>query len=73
MIEPHNPIKAIVSLFGGQHAMARTLELPQSTISSWVKAARIPSKRIPAIVDAATRLDLPVELTLVDFFPEVEQ
>lgn len=53
--------------------MARTLELPQSTISSWVKAARIPSKRIPAIVDAATRLDLPVELTLVDFFPEVEQ
>lgn len=62
----------IIQEFGGQNAMARTLSCRQSSVWRWANSGRIPSKRIPQIIEAARRLEPPVYLTPNDFFPPVE-
>lgn len=61
-------VKRIVTLFGGQTALARAIGASQPSVFDWIQANRIPSTRIAAIVAAAAKLDPPVELTLSDFF-----
>jgi len=63
-----NPASHIISRFGGQTALARILKTSQGTIWGWVAAERIPSKRIPQIIEAARRLDPPIQLEPNDFF-----
>ena len=62
-----SPLERIVSRFGGQNALARALSLRQSTVWGWVKTGRIPYDRIPGVVEAARRLDPPLELSAADF------
>jgi len=62
------PVSSIISRFGGQTALARILKTSQGTIWGWVAAERIPSKRIPQIIEAARRLDPPIQLEPNDFF-----
>jgi hypothetical protein len=61
-------VDRIVAHFGGQNGLARALDTSQSTIWGWKSRDVIPSKRIPAIIEAASRLDPPVELSPADFF-----
>ena len=63
-----NPIEPIVACFGGQTALARALNASQSTVWDWVEKGRVPSTRIPSIIEAAKRLDPPVKLEPNDFF-----
>ena len=48
---PH--LERIVAAFGGQNAMARALGTSQGTIWGWMRGGFIPSRRIPAIIEAA--------------------
>lgn len=66
---PH--LQRIVAAFGGQNAMARALGTSQGTIWGWLRAGHIPSRRIPAIIEAARRLPAPIDLAPSDFFPPV--
>lgn len=66
---PH--LERIVAAFGGQNAMARALGTSQGTVWGWLRAGHVPSRRIPAIIEAAARLPAPVALTPSDFFPAV--
>lgn len=63
-----NPIEPIVAHFGGQTALARALKTSQGTVWEWVEKGRVPSTRIPAIIEAAKRLEPPVALEPNDFF-----
>lgn len=63
-----NPIHPIVARFGGQTALARILKTSQGTVWEWVEKGRVPSSRIPAIIEAAKRLDPPIALQPNDFF-----
>jgi len=63
-----NPVSSVISKFGGQTALARHLTTSQGTVWGWVESGRIPSKRIPQIIEAARRLDPPVYLEPNDFF-----
>lgn len=63
-----NPIEPIVARFGSQTALARALKTSQSTVWEWVEKGRVPSTRIPLIIEAARRLDPPVTLEPNDFF-----
>lgn len=63
-----SPIKAIVARFGGQTRLATILGTKQSTVWEWVENGRVPSARIPAIIDAAAKLTPPIELQPNDFF-----
>lgn len=60
-------IKRIVATFGSQLALARAVAVSRTIISWWIELG-VPPGRIPAIIEAAAKLDPPVELTLSDFF-----
>lgn len=68
----HNPVSSLIHKLGGQNALARMLTTSQGTVWGWTQTGRIPSKRIPQIIEAARRLEPPVYLTPNDFFPPVE-
>lgn len=61
-------VDSIVKRFGGQSALARILKTSQGTVWEWVEKGRVPSTRIPAIIDAAKQLSPPVSLQPNDFF-----
>lgn len=48
--------------------MARALGTSQGTVWGWLRSGHVPSRRIPAIIEAAARLPQPVILTPADFF-----
>lgn len=64
---PH--LQRIVTAFGGQNAMARALGVRQGTVWSWLRTGHVPSRRIPAIIEAGRLLPKPVTLAPDDFFP----
>jgi DNA-binding transcriptional regulator YdaS (Cro superfamily) len=68
MIGNQNPIEQIVARFGGQSALARLLNTSQGTVWGWIEKGRVPSARIPAIIEAAKALNPPVHLQANDFF-----
>jgi hypothetical protein len=59
-------ISVIVERFGGIRPMAVALGLPASTVSSWKLVGRVPSHRIPTVVEAARKAG--VKLSYSDFF-----
>ena len=62
-------VDRIASHFGGQNGLARALSTTQSTVWGWKqRGGLIPSKRIPEIIEAASRLEPPVRLLPEDFF-----
>jgi DNA-binding transcriptional regulator YdaS (Cro superfamily) len=63
-----NPIEAIVTLFGGQNAMARRLGRAQSTVWYWVQQGAVPQKRMDEIIRAGKRMRPPIHLEPSDFF-----
>lgn len=63
-----NPIEPIVAQFGGQTALSRILKTSQGTVWEWIDKGRVPSARIPEIIEAGARLDPPVMLQPNDFF-----
>jgi hypothetical protein len=63
-----NPIEPIVAHFGGQTALSRILKTSQGTVWEWIEKGRVPSARIPEIIEAGARLDPPVILQPNDFF-----
>lgn len=48
--------------------MARRLSCRQSVVWSWANKGRVPSTRIPQIIEAAAQLDPPAHLRPNDFF-----
>ncbi|GBQ79530.1 hypothetical protein AA13595_0050 [Gluconacetobacter johannae DSM 13595] len=68
----HDPVISVIALFGGQTDLARHLSTSQGTVWGWTQTGRVPSKRIPQIIEAARRLDPPVYLTPNDFFPPTD-
>ncbi|MFC3793656.1 helix-turn-helix domain-containing protein [Sphingobium agri] len=54
----------IIAALGGTSAVARELELPPSTVSSWKTGARIPKWRMQGINSLAARLG--VDLSNID-------
>lgn len=63
-----NPIEPIVARFGGQSALARILKTSQGTVWEWVEKGRVPSSRIPQIIEAAKQFDPPIAIEPNDFF-----
>lgn len=59
-------IEDIVALFGGVRPMARAIDLPASTVSSWVIRNSIPDWHHESIFQAAQNLGL--SLTVADVF-----
>jgi hypothetical protein len=62
-----NAAQRIIAKFGGQSAMAKTLNRPQTTISSWARSGTIPSKWHQQIIEAGTPLSIFVAPS--DFLP----
>lgn len=60
--------KALLGAFGGMTSLAKMLNIKAPSICGWRYRGRIPSKRIPQIIEAAKRLDPPVHLEPNDFF-----
>jgi len=61
-------VARIVATFGGQTALAKALGCSQGTVWGWLEAGRVPSSRIPEIIEAGRRLPEPVALEPNDFF-----
>lgn len=68
MSDKSHPVARVISIFGGQTAMARRLGCRQSTVWEWQQKGRVPSQKIPVIINAARDLSPPVDLTANDFF-----
>jgi hypothetical protein len=64
------PGKKIVAKFGGIGSLARALGLQRSTVQYWKASGRIPTWRIPAVLNAAEERD--IDLSLSDFFPKTK-
>lgn len=43
----------VIDALGGTSAVARALNIPASTVSSWKSAGRIPNWRVPTLVKLA--------------------
>ena len=71
MTDNSHPVARIISQFGGQTAMARRLGCRQSTVWEWQQKGRVPSQKIPVIIEAARDLKPPLDLTANDFFATV--
>lgn len=67
-----NPVQRIISHFGSQSALARSLSTSQGTVWEWIRTGRVPAARIPEIIKAAAHLDPPVDLEPNDFFPPAD-
>jgi hypothetical protein len=50
----------IIDALGGTSAVARELELPPSTVSSWKSGDRIPKWRMPGVQAMADRLNISI-------------
>jgi len=50
----------IISIFGGQTALAESLHTKQSTVQYWARTGGIPSKWHRAIIEAAVLRGLPI-------------
>lgn len=61
-------ITRIVAVFGGQNALARAVGRSQGTVWGWCQQGRVPSARIPEIIEAARKLTPAVALRPDDFF-----
>jgi NAD(P)H-hydrate epimerase len=61
-----NPARAILSRFGGVRALARTLDLPATTVQGWYERGVIPARRQADLLAAAARAGIP--LGAEDFF-----
>ena len=46
--------------------MARKLDLPASTVASWIRRKQIPSRHIPVVLEKAREHD--IQLSVHDFF-----
>jgi DNA-binding transcriptional regulator YdaS (Cro superfamily) len=64
-----HPIEAIVTRFGGQNVMARTLGCSQPTVWCWAKNGSLPARHIERIIEAGRLMDPPIDLEPNDFFP----
>lgn len=63
-----NPIEEIVERFGGQNEMSRRTGIAQSTIGRWCLVGRVPSKKIPTVIDMGKRQKPEILLNANDFF-----
>ncbi|WP_415517196.1 carph-isopro domain-containing protein [Gluconobacter oxydans] len=63
-----NNAEEIVEILGGPSKAARLVGVKPPSIMGWRYRGRIPTKRIPQIIEAAKRLDPPVHLEPNDFF-----
>lgn len=61
-------IDRLVVRLGGQAATARLIGCRQSEVWRWVQNDRIPSSRIPSLIERAASLDPPIHLEMADFF-----
>ena len=52
--------RGIVERLGGQSAVARLIGKGQSTVAYWVKAGSIPARWHPVLLEAATRVGVPL-------------
>lgn len=68
-----NHISDIITLFGGQSALARDLGLRQGTVWEWTAVGRVPAARIPEIIKLGRARTPPVVLEPNDFFTESER
>jgi hypothetical protein len=67
--EPKPPVDRIVDKFGGLTAMAKALgHKNPTTVQGWRLRGSIPSRQIPAVIEAGKSLEAPVHLTPADFF-----
>ena len=64
-----NPIEAIVTRFGGQSELARTLGCAQATVWHWSRNRRLSSHHIERIIDTGRAMDPPIDLEPNDFSP----
>ncbi len=60
-----NTAQRIISKFGGQTALAKALDRPQTTVQYWARTGTIPAKWHQTIMDAATKASL--SLSASDF------
>lgn len=66
-----NVVRAIAGRFGSIRALARALDLPQSTVQYWAKVDRISGQDLQDMLAAGQALDPP--LTPDDFFEPQEE
>lgn len=55
-----NPAKRIITKFGGQSALARAIERPQSTVQYWARSGTIPTKWHQVIIAAASKASIDI-------------
>jgi hypothetical protein len=63
-------VDRIISKFGGIRPLARLIDKPPSTISSWKIKGTIPDKYKPEVLEAAMREEL--DLKPEHFFPDID-